>query len=485
MKKQTDMLSDERKKFRKDSLQTISLEHRKHYTNDTIAVMMQVMGLIPMSRQNKRTCFPFIKRKEIAGLEEAIAFQLHTFFNEEVVYTLSTVISADEEYDVLKFLVHKFNALLDFYMAQKLTPPCYIPALKQQIHYAALIEFSQLTSELIDALKIEVWHQYLYTPKNYAQTSFVRLLLGKYHKYWDIAKCNLNKLDPNSSSITGMLKSVGISKGRIVKDNHPESELSVNQLIPFMRWDERWNEHGMPCLESRSAMRYFSDKASQTEVQRLDIGLWLSRYPKWLNQYTFFDFETGKEPPFSVEKVRIHNHNLIDYLSLPKYNGKVNLKKHPKDWIIENLTDEIKTLIKNTYEFLTTGVELDYRYSDLINKHYPNQEVIYLGTAQMMVDESTRMQNCVDGLRYVTAMLQGEDHFYHLKNSIEDDHGMTIQVNIGSRTFPFGMVREAKGYNNRELSEAECAYIGEFIGNIYVPNMSINQFHFLKHYPNK
>jgi hypothetical protein len=156
MDRQIDMLSDERKKFRKDSLSALSLEHRNQYTNDTIAVMMQVMGMIPLGRQNKRTCFAFLEGKAIAGLEEAIAFQLHTFFNEEVVHTLSNVISKDEEYDVLKFLLTEFNAKLDFDMAQKLTPPCYIPALKQQIHYAALIEFSHLTSELIDALTIEV-----------------------------------------------------------------------------------------------------------------------------------------------------------------------------------------------------------------------------------------------------------------------------------------------------------------------------------------
>lgn len=482
MDRQIDMLSDERKKFRRDSLNAISLEHRSQYTNDTIAVMMQVMGMIPLGRQDKRTCFAFIEGKAIAGLEEAIAFQLHTFFNEEVVYTLSDVISTDEEYDVLKFLLTEFNAKLDFDMAQKLTPPCYIPALKQQIHYAALIEFSQLTSELIDAINIEVWCQYLYNPKNYAQTSFVRLLLGKYYKYWDIVKNNLGNLDPNSSCITSMLNSVGISKVKLIKDNLPESELSVNQLIPFMRWDERWNEHGMPALEARSIIQYFSDKAPQTKAQRLDIGMWLSRYRKWLNQYTFFDYETGNEHHSMIEKVRIHNHNLIDHLSLPKYNGKVNLKKHPKDWIMENMSEELNTLIKKTYEFLNKGVHLSQHYGKRINKHYPNREVTYLGSAQMLIDESTRMVNCVDGLRYVTSMLEGDDHFYHLANSIEDDHGMTIQINIKSRMFPFGMVREAKGYKNRQLSEAECDYIAQFIVNIYIPDMTINQVHYLQNF---
>ena len=42
MDRQIDMLSDERKKFRKDSLSALSLEHRNQYTNDTIAVMMQL-----------------------------------------------------------------------------------------------------------------------------------------------------------------------------------------------------------------------------------------------------------------------------------------------------------------------------------------------------------------------------------------------------------------------------------------------------------
>jgi hypothetical protein len=482
MDRQIDMLSDERKKFRKDSLSALSLEHRNQYTNDTIAVMMQVMGMIPLGRQNKRTCFAFLEGKAIAGLEEAIAFQLHTFFNEEVVHTLSNVISKDEEYDVLKFLLTEFNAKLDFDMAQKLTPPCYIPALKQQIHYAALIEFSHLTSELIDALTIEVWCQYIYNPKNYAQTSFVRLLLGKYYKYWNIAKNNLGNLDPNSSCITSMLNSVGISKVRLIKDNHPESELSVNQLIPFMRWDERWNEHGMPCLEARSIIQYFSDKAPHTKEQRLDIGMWLSRHPKWLNQYTFFDYETGNEHHSRIEKVRIHNHNLIDYISLPKYNGKVNLKKHPKDWIMENMTEEIKILVKKTYEFLNKGVALGHQYGKRIIRHYPNQEVTYLGSAQMLIDESTLMRNCVDGLRYVTAMLNGDDHFYHLANSVEDEHGMTLQININSRTMPFGLIREVKGYGNRDLSEKELEYVAEFVANIYFPDMGFNQIHLLTQY---
>ena len=482
MDRQVDMLSDERKKFRRDSLNAISLEHRNQYTNDTIAVMMQVMGMIPLGRQDKRTCFAFLEGKEIAGLEEAIAFQLHTFFNEEVIHTLSSVISKDEEYDVLKFLLTEFNAKMDFDMAQLLSPPCYIPALKQQIHYAALIEFSQLTSELIDALTINVWCQYVYSPKNYAQTSFVRLLLGKYYKYWNIVKSNLGNLDPDSSCITSMLNSVGVSKAKIIKDNLPESELSVNQLIPFMRWDERWNEHGMPCLEARSIIQYFSDKAPQTKAQRLDIGIWLSRYRKWLNQYTFFDYETGNEHHSMIEKVRIHNHNLVDHLSLPKHNGKVNLKKHPKDWIMENMTEELKILVKKTYEFLNKGVNLSQHYWKRIEKHYPNREVTYLGSAQMLIDESTRMVNCVDGLRYVTSMLEGDDHFYHLANSIEDDHGMTIQININSRMLPFGMVREAKGYKNRELSKVECDYIAQFIVNIYIPDMTITQVQYLQNF---
>ncbi len=479
MDRQIDMLSDERKKFRKDSLNAISLEHRNQYTNDTIAVMMQVMGMIPLGRQDKRTCFAFLEGKAIAGLEEAIAFQLHTFFNEEVIHTLSNVISKDEEYDVLKFLLTEFNAKMDFDTAQLLTPPCYIPALKQQIHYAALIEFSHLTTELIDALTIKVWCQYVYSPKNYAQTSFVRLLLGKYYKYWNIVKNNLGNLDPNSSCITSMLNSVGISKAKIIKDNLPESELSVNQLIPFMRWDERWNEHGMPCLEARSIIQYFSDKAPQTKAQRLDIGIWLSRHPKWLNQYTFFDYETGNEHHSMIEKVRIHNHNLIDYLSLPKYNGKVNLKKHPKDWIMENMTEELNTLIKKTYEFLNKGVYLSQRYCKRIEKHYPNREVTYLGTAQMMIDESTRMRNCVDGLRYVRAMFNGDAHFYHLANSVEDEHGLTLQVNVKSRSLPFALIQEVKGYDNRNLSEKERDIVAEFIATIYFPDMTMDQIQLL------
>ncbi len=132
------------------------------------------------------------------------------------------------------------------------------------------------------------------------------------------------------------------------------------------------------------------------------------------------------------------------------------------------MTEEIKILVKKTYEFLNKGVVLGHQYGKRIIRHYPNQEVTYLGSAQMLIDESTLMRNCVDGLRYVTAMLNGDDHFYHLANSVEDEHGMTLQININSRTMPFGLIREVKGYGNRDLSEKELEYVAEFVANIYL-----------------
>lgn len=479
MDRQTDINTPPRINSRKQALSLIAKNYTSQLTPGTIVTLLQIQGLIPLGGQSKHSCFSFIEGKSFAGLDETLAFQIHTFFNEEVAYTLYDVISPSEEYDVLKFLVEQFNTTLNIDMALKITPPCYIPALKVQIHYAALIEFTKRTTELLDALKIEVWNQYLYKPANYAQTSFVRLLLGKYYKYWDDIKNNLHNLDPKSSCITSMLNSVGISKARIIKDNHPESELSVNQLIPFMRWEERWNEHGRPLLEARVIINYFSEIATPTEAQRFDIALWLSRYPKWLKEHTYFDYETGNEHHSQIVKVRIHNHNVLDHITLPKYNGKVNLKIHPKDWLLQSRSDGLNTLIENTYKFLNKGVILERRYADRIIKHYPHGEVTYLGSGQMLIDESVRMVNCVDGYRYVYSMVNGDDHFYHLAKSTEDDHGMTIQVNIKSRSMPFAMVREAKGYDNRSLNDEECEYIAEFLSNIYFPDMTMNQVRLL------
>lgn len=455
---------------RKVKFKEIANEYRPSYTKDTVAVMMQIIGIVPLNGRgkSKEMVFEFMEGKGVAGLEKTLAFQLHTFFNEEVTYTPYRQLGTIE---CLKFMVDQFNLNMDFDKAQKLTVPCYIPTLKRQIHYLALIEFTPLKYELLKALEVAVWNQYLYEPKNFAQTSFIRLVFGKYFKYWDDIKGNLQNLDPKCSNVTDMLQAVGITKRILIKDHLPDTELSVNQLIPFMRWDERWSEHGYINLEARKIIQYFAHDTPLTSAQKLDVSIWVSNYPKWLKEYTYFDYVHSSE----VVKVRIHNHNVLDYLTLPKYNGKVNLKIHPKDWIINNVSDELRSLVKLTYTHLNKTYTLPPIIATRINEHYRPNEVTYLGSGQMLIDEGERMNNCVGGLRYATAMFNGTDHFYHLANSSEDNHGLTIQIDAVGLANPFKMIREVKGYNNRDISDKESGLVTDFLTKVYLADMTINQ----------
>lgn len=48
---------------------------------------------------------------------------------------------------------------------------------------------------------------------------------------------------------------------------------------------------------------------------------------------------------------------------------------------------------------------------------------------------------------------------------------------------PFSkLIREVKGYGNRDLSEKELEYVAEFVANIYFPDMTFNQIHLLTQY---
>lgn len=473
--RQVDFLQQRNKMRRESMLEAIVNVTESDLTVDTQIVLGKIMGRIPMGGTYHKRYVELLAKSKIPDMNNALVFQLQTFIDDELVYTLPNIDDLPNLETVLCFLVKSFNEHIDFNDSLKMTVPCYIPYIKCIIHYEALISFAPFGKQMKDLLGCDVWREYIYKPKNYSQTAFVRLMLGKYFKYWDEFNGNSGNLDADCSNVTEMLTAIGISKARLIRDRIFDSELTVNQWMPFIRWDEKWREHGVVDLKVRAILNYFSTQTKLTEVQQLDLAVWVSLYPKWLNSFSYFEYNAGTDEAPEISKVRIHNHNVMDHLTLPKVNGKVNLKIHPKDWVRENITESLMTLIKKTNQFCTQVFPIDSSILKRIEEHYPNQEVEFLSSPNHLIEEGERMSNCVGGIRYVLGCGSGDFHIYHLANSSVDNHGITVMVNADPKKGVIGLVREVKGYENRDIDEVEANTVAELIGKIYLPDWSIGE----------
>lgn len=468
--RQADFLLDANRMRRRNILVDILKTYENELTIDTQIVLAKIMGRIPLGGTYYNKYVELLGKSKVPDMDEALVFQLRTFIDEEMVYTLTASDNLPDLKDLLLYLVKSFNHQINFDDSLHMTVPCYIPAVKCTIHYGALIKFTKYGKQMQSLLEYDVWRSYLYTPKNYAQTAFVRLMLGKYFIYWDEFSDNVRNLDLNCSNVTEMLNAIGISKSRLIHDTMPDTELTVNQWIPHIRWDEKWGEHGEPELKVRSVLNYFSEHTTLTKAQRLDLAVWIYQYPTWFEEFTYFECNVGTDEVPDISKIRIHNHNVLDHLTLPKINGKVNLKIHPKDWVQDNVSESLMNLIKKTNMFCTKPFPIDRHLVKRLQDQYPNQEVRFLSTPNQLIEEGEQMTNCVGGIRYVTGSANGDFHIYHLNNSSVDSHGLTLMVNANPRKGVVGLVCEVKGYDNREIDEAESKIIADFIAAIYLPD---------------
>lgn len=466
---------------RRKLIDNIIDEQMKLLTEDTEIVILQISGIlgtqwgISTVEEYRSKISQLQPGAKCGSIAQVFSTQISIFLEEVDYAFLGLELSMVTDYDIIRFVVSRFIDLINFEKARQKPLDEYMLAVKLQILYDVLMTFTDFRNELEQVQHHKVWYQYIHEPLNYAQAAFVRLIFGKYFEYWDSIKNNLGNLKSDSTDINVMFNLVGVTKSRIIKNAMPDSALSVNQLIPMLQWDKLWDDHGVPRVETRAIMQNFNNDGSKTFQERLDIAMWLSRFPKWLKSFSYFDYETGNEHHSRIEKIRIHNHHVISHLTLPFYNGKVNLKKHPDEVIRETMPNDFLELIERTYNYLNVAFPIPQQINDSLHKHYPNGEVTIIGNAQGLIAEGDRMHNCIGGFDYVHSAKSGEYHFYHFHDCTDDGHGLSVQVYALNDNRPRGAVQEVKGYGNREITADERKLVIQFISNIYRPYMTLTE----------
>ncbi len=312
--------------------------------------------------------------------------------------------------------------------------------------YQYLARYHPRKDVLIAALESEHWRTSIYQPRKQELVAFIHNLM--YQQPGIFNKCidRLRYVRPyRDYKILDYYKQIGIRRKHFVAQNFPNTKLSVNQVIPHFVWNEWGAMFGSLNCQVRHNRYYCAD-------ENLDIALWLCGYKKWINDKTIYEYEGVP--------VRIHHHNLIKLLELPKSKKGYDLNIHPKDWLKENKQKEIDELVARTHKFIYT----EFPKNDVIEEVLARwNNIRILRTAQELIEEGTKMNHCVDGLDYVEMALSGSAFFFHF--DFPESKGVTVGICYTVKHDEYNIIEYA-GFENQKPPISEVAIIYDFLQEI-------------------
>jgi hypothetical protein len=300
--------------------------------------------------------------------------------------------------------------------------------------------------ELLKALESENWHNAIYQPRKQELVAFIHNLL--YHQI-DIFNDCIDRLryvraKPNCKMID-YYKQIGIRRKHFVQRRFPDTKLTTVQVIPYFVWNEYGAMFGSLNSQVRHNRYYCKD-------ENTDIAIWLCGFKKWTHDKTIYNYEGVP--------VRIHHHNLIKYLELPKTGDGYDLRIHPKDWLKENKQSEIDALVAKTHTFIYT----EFTKNEVIEKVLVGWTGIrLLRTAQDLIQEGTDMGHCVDGLDYVEMAMNGSAYFFHF--DFPGTKGATLGLFFNEKHDEFNII-EFSGYENAKPNVEQAACMNDFLQDI-------------------
>lgn len=308
-------------------------------------------------------------------------------------------------------------------------------------------------SDLLKALGSEKWHNSIYQPRNQELVAFIHNLL---YQQIDIFNNRIDRLRyvqaKPDNKILDYYKQIGIRRKHFVQRRFPDTKLTTVQVIPHFVWDEYGAMFGGLNCQVLHNRHYCKD-------ENLDIALWLCGFKKWMHDRTIYEYKG--------DPVRIHHHNLIKFLELPKTDKGYDLRIHPKDWLKENKQAEIDALIARTHSFIYT----EFKKNDVIEKVLQGWAGIrIMRTAQDLIQEATDMKHCVDGLDYVEPAIEGKSFFFHF--DFPGTKGATLGLYFNEKHDEYNIL-EYSGFQNEKIPVEQAAKILDFVNEI-------NQTHWSK-----
>lgn len=312
--------------------------------------------------------------------------------------------------------------------------------------YHYLTRYHPRRFELLTALESENWHNAIYSPRKQELVAFIHNLI--YHQIDTFNDC-IDRLryvrERPDNKILDYYKQIGIRRKHFVQRNLPNTKLTTAQVIPHFVWDEYGAMFGGPNNQVRNNRHYCKD-------EDLDIALWLCGFKKWMHGKTIYEYEGVP--------VRIHHHNLIKFLELPKTDEGYDLCIHPKDWLKENKQAEIDALVAKTHKFIYT----EFPKNDVVEEVLQRwNDIRILRTAQDLIKEGTEMKHCVDGLSYVEDAMAGTSFFFHF--DFPETKGATVALHFSEKHDEFNII-EYSGFENQKIPVQQAARITDFVQEI-------------------
>lgn len=319
--------------------------------------------------------------------------------------------------------------------------------------YYYLTRYHPRKQELLDALEYENWYGAIHYPRKQELIGFINNLMYKQVDFFNECADRLRYIKPNSSrKILDYYKQIGIRQKHFIRRGHPNSKLTTVQLNPYFVWDEWGLMFGSLNTKVLSMHHFCAD-------DNLDIAVWLSNFKKWTHGKTTYEY---KGVP-----VRIHHHNLIKYLELPKTDKGYDIRIHPKDWLKENKQAEIDALVAKTHSYIYT----EFDKNEVIEKVLANWEnVRLLRTAQDIIREADKMEHCVDGSEYVEMAKEGIGFYFHF--DFPQSKGATLGLCYNRKHDEYNIL-EYSGFQNEKIPVEQAVQILDFVNEI-------NQTHWSK-----
>ena len=319
--------------------------------------------------------------------------------------------------------------------------------------YRYLTRYHPRKFELLKALESDTWHNAIYQPRIQEIVAFIHNLL--YHQI-DIFNDCIDRLRyvhvKPDNKILDYYKQIGIRRKHFVQKHFPYTKLTTVQVIPHFVWNEYGAMFGSLNCQVLHNRHYCKD-------ENLDIALWLCGFKNWMHDRTIYEYKG--------DPVRIHHHNLIEYLELPKTDKGYDLRIHPKDWLKENKQAEIEAMIAKTHAFIYT----EFKKNDVIEKVLSTWEGIrIMRTPQDLIQEATVMKHCVDGLAYVEPAIEGRSFFFHF--DFPGTKGATLGLYFNEKHDEYNIL-EYSGFQNEKIPVEQAAKILDFVNEI-------NQTHWSK-----
>lgn len=311
--------------------------------------------------------------------------------------------------------------------------------------YRYLTRYHPRKDELLKALESEHWYNAIFLPRKQELLAFIHNLMWNQVDIFNECIDRLRYVTPlDGGKVLDYYKQIGIRRKHFVQRNHPNSKLTTSQIIPYFVWDEYGAMFGgLNCLVLHN--RHYCD-------DDLDIAIWLAGYKKWMRGKTIYEYEGVP--------VRIHHHNLLRFLELPKLKNGYDLNIHPKDWLKQNKQAEIDELIARTHKFIYA----EFPKNEVIEKTLEGKKDIrIMRTAQNLIDESTQMENCVDGLAYVEPAAEGTAFFFHF--DFPESKGVTVGICYNQKHDEYAFI-EYSGFSNEKVPIEQAAVIQDFLQEI-------------------